>query len=93
MQFYCKNGTRKERKTDRMNLDEVAMSQSIKDVFQKSKSKRNASQDYNLKRTSLQSRIKASLKEKSLEELLRKYDDPGNASEDKIDQIFSETNF
>ncbi|KAK9744473.1 hypothetical protein QE152_g7676 [Popillia japonica] len=66
-----------------MNLHEVAMPQAIKDVFQKKKSKRNTAQHYNLKRTTLQSRIKALLKKKRLEELLRKYDDSGNESEDR----------
>lgn len=72
--------TNKQRKTNRMDLDEVAMSQAIKDVLLKKKSKRNAAQHYNLKRTTIQSRIKTLLKKKPLEELLRKYNDDGSES-------------
>ncbi|CAG9764577.1 unnamed protein product [Ceutorhynchus assimilis] len=57
------------------------MKEAILNIFNKNMSLRAAAQDFNLKRSTLQSRIKNILKSMTAEEFVQKYDDDGYDSE------------
>lgn len=68
------------KKTDRVNNDEKSMKLAIKECLSKKLKVKEAARQYGIKRTTLQSRIKTLLKQRSLEEICR--DDSGNESDE-----------
>lgn len=72
------------KKTNRSNISENSIKQAIKAVLTNRLSQYKAAQEYQVKRQTIQSRIKKLLKKKSKEELLRELDDSGRESEDEI---------
>nr|CAI5821192.1 unnamed protein product [Callosobruchus analis] len=72
------------KKTARVEIDENRVKAAMKAVLTKRLSQYKAAQEYGVKRQTIQSRIKTLLKKKTLEEILRGFEDSGNESDDKI---------
>lgn len=70
------------KKTNRSEICEKKMRLAIKAVICDRLSKYKAAQEYGIKRTTIQSRIKNLLKKRSLDELKRQLEDSGNESEE-----------
>lgn len=71
------------KKTNRTEIDEARMKQAIRGVLCGGISKYKAAQDYGIKRTTINSRLKKLLKNKSLEEVKRQLEDSGNESDEE----------
>lgn len=71
------------KKTNRCDISEKNMKLAIKAVLSGILSQYKAAQEYQVKRQTLQSRIKVLSKKKSKEELLAEWDDSGNESEEE----------
>ncbi|KAI4455503.1 helix-turn-helix psq domain [Holotrichia oblita] len=72
------------KKTNRCEINENNMKLAIKVVLTGTLSQYKAAQEYQLKRQTLQSRIKILLKKNSKEELLTGWADSGNESEEEV---------
>lgn len=72
------------KKTNRCDISEKNMKLAIKAVLTGRLSQYKAAQDYQVRRQTIQSRIKIMLVKKSKEELLAKWEDSGNESEEEV---------
>ncbi|KAI4455400.1 homeobox-like domain superfamily [Holotrichia oblita] len=71
------------KKTDRSNINEKHMRQAIYDTMTKKLSEYEAARQYNIKRTTLRSRVKTLLKNKSKSSVIDMLADSGNESENE----------
>ena len=76
------------KKTNRGNISEVRMREAIKAILSNRLSQYQASREYQVKRQTIQSRIKKLLQHKTKEELLRDWEDSGNESDNADHPMF-----